>query len=309
MSAILSALSSLDLSGSLGAIENGTLLGVFLFGIETLQTFHYYRHFPQDSNRLKAVVGFVWVLELGHTISTWHTLYSQTVAFYGRPGEILSPPLSEEITIIFAALVYTVVQFFFANRVRVLSGHWYIMPLVCILGLLRCMGYAGIVALLLRYSPVTLALEWHWLITTTLSLDLSVDLFITASLCSCLWNMRSYESNRTRTIVEILILWAIESTILTSTASVIQIILFMTRNDLTWAGFFVIQTKLFSNAMLAMLNGRKRFRVPERPNGNIDIDIDIGVESDINFGWPQSQPHRKPEPDTPASTSTISVEV
>jgi hypothetical protein len=31
-------------------------LGIFLFGIETLQTFHYYRHFSQDSNVLKAAV-------------------------------------------------------------------------------------------------------------------------------------------------------------------------------------------------------------------------------------------------------------
>ncbi|KAJ7259175.1 hypothetical protein B0H12DRAFT_1232157 [Mycena haematopus] len=218
MSAILSALSFLDLSGSLGATENGTLLGVFLFGIETLQTFHYYRHFSQDSNLLKAVVGFVWVLELGHTISAWHAvsaLYSQTVTFYGQPGHIISPPLSEETTIVFAAVVYTVVQSFFANRVRVLSGQWYVMALACVLGLLRLIGYVSIVVLLLHFSRVTSALEWHWLITTALSLNLGVDLLITASLCYCLWNMRSCESKRTRTMVEILILWAIESTILT----------------------------------------------------------------------------------------------
>ncbi|KAJ7861917.1 hypothetical protein B0H13DRAFT_2354910 [Mycena leptocephala] len=262
MSAIPSTLSFLDVSGSLGALENGTLLGIFLFGIETLQTFHYYRHFSQDSNLLKAAVGFVWILELGHTISAWHALYSQTITFYGQPGHILSPAVSEETTIIFAALIYTVVQVsppyiytvvqtFFANRVRVLSGQWYIMALACVLGLLRFVGHAGIVALLLHYSRVTIVLEWRWLVTASLSLDLSVDLLITASLCYCLWNMRSCESKRTRTMVDTLILWAIESTILTSAASVIQIILFMTRNDLVWEGVFVIQAKLFSNAMLA----------------------------------------------------------
>ncbi|KAJ7856223.1 hypothetical protein B0H14DRAFT_2753192 [Mycena olivaceomarginata] len=71
MSAIPSDLSFPYLSGTLGATEKGTLLGVFLFGIETLQTFHYYRHLSQDSNLLKAVVGFVWLLELGHMISAW----------------------------------------------------------------------------------------------------------------------------------------------------------------------------------------------------------------------------------------------
>ncbi|KAJ7712004.1 hypothetical protein B0H14DRAFT_690220 [Mycena olivaceomarginata] len=61
-------------------------------------------------------------------------------------------------------------------------------------------------------------------------------------------------------MVDTLILWAIESTILTSAGSFIQIILFLTRTDLIWAGVFLVQSKLFSNAMLASLNGRQRFR-------------------------------------------------
>jgi hypothetical protein len=45
-----------DLNGNLGALEIGIVLGVFLFGIETLQTFNYYKRFPKDSNLLKATV-------------------------------------------------------------------------------------------------------------------------------------------------------------------------------------------------------------------------------------------------------------
>jgi hypothetical protein len=48
--------SPFNLNGSLGALEIGIVLGVFLFGIETLQTFNYYRRFPKDSNLLKATV-------------------------------------------------------------------------------------------------------------------------------------------------------------------------------------------------------------------------------------------------------------
>ncbi|KAJ7248658.1 hypothetical protein C8J57DRAFT_715118 [Mycena rebaudengoi] len=274
MAAIPSTLSFRDLSASLGAIENGTLLGVFLFGIETLQTFHYYRNFSQDSKLLKAVVGVVWVLELGNTISAWHALYSQTITFYGQPDHILISPVSEQTIVIFAAPVYTIVQTFFANRVRVLSGQWYIMALACVLGLLRLIGHMGIVGVLLHYSHLTIVLQWRWLVTTTLSLDLTVDLLTTASLCYCLWNMRSCESKRTRTIVDTLILWAVESTILTSAASVLQIILFITRDDLVWAGVFMIQAKLFSNALLASLNGRKRFR--EFPKIDVVSDITCG---------------------------------
>ncbi|KAJ7194019.1 hypothetical protein GGX14DRAFT_700984 [Mycena pura] len=202
-------LSLFDLDANLGALEIGTVLGAFLFGIETLQTFNYYKQFPKDSHILKAAVGFVWILELGHTISALHAIYLQTITFYGQPGHVLSPPLSEEATILFAAVIYTVVQTFFANRVRVLSGQWYTMALACVLGLMRFVAHVCIAALALKYMEIAVILERRWLVTTSLSLDLSVDILITVSLCFCLWNMRSCESKRTRSMVDTLILWAI----------------------------------------------------------------------------------------------------
>jgi hypothetical protein len=80
--------------------------------------------------------------------------------------------------------------------VRVLSGQWYIMALACVLGLLRFAGHISIGALLLHYSRISIIFEWRWLVSATLSLDLSVDILITASLCVCLWNMRSIDSKR-----------------------------------------------------------------------------------------------------------------
>ncbi|KAJ7788991.1 hypothetical protein B0H14DRAFT_251192 [Mycena olivaceomarginata] len=245
-------LSLFDLNGNLGALEIGSV------------------RFPKDSNLLKAAVAFVWVLELGHTISALH-LYLQTITFYGQPSHVL-------------------IQTFFANRVRVLSGQWYIMALACVLGLLRFVGHMSIAALLLKYVRATIILEWRWLVTTSLSLDLSVDILITASLCFCLWNMRSCESKRTRSMVDTLILWAIESTILTSAGSVIQIILFLTRTDLIWAGVFLVQSKLFSNAMLAS----QRFRECTTVNVS-DIDFCLShprSKTDtmaISFGGVRSQ--------------------
>ncbi|KAJ7777013.1 hypothetical protein B0H16DRAFT_1504051 [Mycena metata] len=248
-----------DLNGSLGAIEVGAVAGTFLFGIMTLQTFHYYRNFPADSKLLKVIVGLVWSFELGHTMSCLHALYSQTVTFYGSPSHVLSPPPSEDITVLFAALIYTIVQIFFANRVRILSGRPYIMTIACILGLLRLVGHMAILALLLRYIRVTILLEWRWLVITSLSLDLSMDILITASLCYYFWRIRS-EHARMRSTVDTLMLWTCESTLMTSATSILQMILFLTRTDLVWVGVFVFQAKIFSNAMLASLNGRERFR-------------------------------------------------
>ncbi|KAJ6536387.1 hypothetical protein B0H19DRAFT_1183343 [Mycena capillaripes] len=258
-------------NGSLGATEIGSVVGAFLFGIETLQTYSYYRDF-QDSLLLRFTVAVVWLLELGHTVSAWHALYSQTVTFYGQPGYISSPPYSEELTILFAAILYAVVQAFFANRARTLSKNWQIMAVATSLSVLRFIATMSVLALLLQYRRVSILLEWRWLVSTALALGLSVDILITSFMCYFLQKLRSSESERTRTMVETLIIWSIESTILTSATSIMQIILFLTRTDLVWSFFFIIQTKLFSNSMLASLNGRRRFR-----------DSDQGLSEVIHF--------------------------
>ncbi|KAJ6554755.1 hypothetical protein B0H19DRAFT_1377487 [Mycena capillaripes] len=146
------------LDGTLGAMEIGAILGTFLFGIETLQTFNYYRRFPEDSQLLKATVAVIWfdsfniskatsnrpdhpgVLNSSIQFAGWtQWIYSMTVTFYGRPASqhILSPPHTLNITILLSAPIHALVQLFFGNRIRILSGHWHIMVLCLFLTLLR----------------------------------------------------------------------------------------------------------------------------------------------------------------------------
>jgi len=50
----------------------------------------------------------------------------------------------------------------------------------------------------------------------------------------------------------------LESTIIKSVPNILQLILFLTRKDLLWIIFYFMKASLFSNSMLASLNGRKR---------------------------------------------------
>ncbi|KAJ7697497.1 hypothetical protein B0H14DRAFT_3529336 [Mycena olivaceomarginata] len=107
------------------------------------------------------------------------------------------------------------------------------MAVPCSLSVLRFIANMGSMTLLLHYARVSILLEWRWLVWTALSFGLAVDMLIMVSMCYFLQKMR----------------WSTESTRW-----------FTTRTDLVWATFFIIQAKLFSNSMLASLNGRARFR-------------------------------------------------
>ncbi|KAJ6498122.1 hypothetical protein C8R47DRAFT_1212446 [Mycena vitilis] len=75
----------MSMDGTLGALEIGSTGSVFLFGILTVQVYIYQRTYSADSRFIKALVGAVWMLELGHTITTNHAVYYMTITAFGRP--------------------------------------------------------------------------------------------------------------------------------------------------------------------------------------------------------------------------------
>lgn len=46
----------LNVNATLGALEVGVLVSVFLFGMVTVQTYSYYRKFPRDMDWIKILV-------------------------------------------------------------------------------------------------------------------------------------------------------------------------------------------------------------------------------------------------------------
>ncbi|KAJ7124168.1 hypothetical protein C8R44DRAFT_980589 [Mycena epipterygia] len=251
-----------SLDGTLGNLEIGLVLATFLYGIQTLQTFNYYRQYPEDGVRLKILVAVVWFLELGHTICGCHALYILTITFYGQPQHIMiDPPLSLIFTLLFHAGITFAVQTFFAFRVAMLSRRWSTTIVCCFLNLLRLTCFLVIFAKLCRRPNLSLLVtEFRWMVIAAVSISPIVDVNIATALVYYLWRARNSHYKQTTRMVDTIIVWTVETTILTSLSSILDLIFFLTRPNLSWIIFFLIQAKLFSNSMLASLNGRRRFR-------------------------------------------------
>ncbi|KAJ6599994.1 hypothetical protein DFH09DRAFT_1271530 [Mycena vulgaris] len=267
--------------GSLGLAEIVLVLATFLYDIETLQTYNYYREYPKDSRGLKTLVAVIWLLELAHMICACHATYS--ITFYGQPEHILNPPLSLVFAIITQAAIYFIVQTFFSFRARMLSKRWSMAILGCILNTLRLLFNVGLfVELWKRPEWAFLVTDLRWIMITVSSIGPSVDILIATSFCYYLWHYKNSEFKQTSRMVDTLIIWTVETTAITTLSGALQLILFLTRNDLTWLFFWVVQAKckilfhifsliktcqtVFANSMLASLNGRNRFRsTPDRP--------------------------------------------
>ncbi|KAJ6525899.1 hypothetical protein DFH09DRAFT_1188152 [Mycena vulgaris] len=257
------------LDGTLGAMEIGTAVATFLFGILTLQTFNYYREFSKDSILIKGTIALIWLFELGHTICSLHSIYWITITTYSRPPNsfIVKPPQSLIVSL-FSAGIDAVVQIFFGNRIRVLSGRPHVFFLCLAMAALRFICDIALVSTIWVFNAGFTVLESkvHWVMITASTVGPAADIVIALAMCYYLWELREsgLRFNRTRTMVDTLMIWTVETTLVTGVSGIMQLILFLTRTDLAFMFFYLIQPKLFSNSMLAVLNGRSRFRTADQ---------------------------------------------
>lgn len=245
------------LDGTLGAVEIGLVVSTLLFGVETLQTFHYYRHFRGDFSALKTLVAVVWWLEIGHSICGWHSLYSMTVTFYGQPQHILDPPISLAVLPVFSSVLITLVQGFFCMRIGRLSGSWSLARMCFLFSTIPFVLTLTTVAMYHNSKAGLVVFQTglgRVLLVVTTALQPPAHVLIAGALCYQLWRFRAPNlSVNVHTIVDRLIIWTVETTLITCMVSLGDLIMILTRQNLAWMAFYLVQSKLLSNTMMASL--------------------------------------------------------
>ncbi|KAJ6581972.1 hypothetical protein B0H19DRAFT_1252126 [Mycena capillaripes] len=111
-----------------------------------------------------------------------------------------------------------------------------------------------------QFNLLTTKLNWEVILVS--SIGPAVNITVAASLVFYLWHRRRTDFHQTNRMVDTIIIWTVETTLLTTVSGALQLVLFLTHRDdcVPWIAVFLIQAKLFSNSMLASLNARTRFR-------------------------------------------------
>jgi len=252
----------LNLNPTLGALEIGYAISTFLFGVTTVQAYLYYHHFADDPPKTKTLVTAVWLLELAHAISVSHGLYMETIIQYGEPEKLIKLPFGYDSCLFFSSGIALLAQCFFARRVWIVTESKF-LPIICyVMASLRFIG--SILLAVEAYQMVTLKEyqdKWEWLITFVLVDGACVDVIIASSLCYNLISHRSSVTVRTVRLLDQLIMWTIQTGLVTSLAAVAMTICFFTmKNNFVWLGVYMFLSRLFSNSLLASLNARSNLR-------------------------------------------------
>ncbi|KAJ7306809.1 hypothetical protein DFH08DRAFT_901788 [Mycena albidolilacea] len=240
---------------TIGAFLIGVLVSYVLVGVVTAQTYIYYCWFPDDSSKLKALRASVSRLcDIIHGLCIGHGLYVYTICDYRHPDRIFGGPSpSIGTAILFCAIISTCgtqiayvlylapllmrsVQAFFGFRIYAFSRKLYIPILIWIMTFLRLLaGFGGLISGLRMASLVALHKQRLWLSEVAWSISAATDLTIAATLVFYLHQQRKKSgqedpellliprSPRTAVLVDKLILWTIETGVLTSLSSIVAL--------------------------------------------------------------------------------------
>ncbi|KAJ7929515.1 hypothetical protein B0H13DRAFT_2652309 [Mycena leptocephala] len=136
-SVVLSRASLIPLDNTVGAWLIGLIVSSVMFGVTCLQVYLYFtKYCSRDTVFLKSFraysikVALLMALDILHLALMSHSLYSATVTNFGDYVELGQAPWSLLAEVFVGVLLATLVQFFYAYRIYILSEKSLVFPVI-----------------------------------------------------------------------------------------------------------------------------------------------------------------------------------
>jgi hypothetical protein len=270
--ALQNALPPFNVYTMIAPVVLGALINACLFGCLVVQTYVYYANFPNDHRAMKLTVAAVLASQIAHVICVSATLWNAVVSGYGNPLTLLIFPLGADAVILFTAITGGLVESSFAFRLWKLSKSLP-LPLIslalCLLT--QSIALAMTVKAFVMTSLVTFATDENILITLSFTSRLVCELTLTQSMVWYLRKQRSSTFSRTTTKIDRMVLWTLETGLITSLVVVFIMSFFLAmKQNYIWIGMYAILATVNANSLLASLNGRLIIR--SVPNDSFNMN-------------------------------------
>ncbi|EJD37824.1 hypothetical protein AURDEDRAFT_187930 [Auricularia subglabra TFB-10046 SS5] len=273
MSAPVSPFADFDFDTSFGALQIGTMLSMMLLGIALLQTWNYFRDFPGDSTRLKAMVGIVFFVDVLHSIFLVHAVYQYTIRGFLDFSILNRVVWSIDATLTAEAIIIVVVQCYYGLRVLRVTGSHILAGIIWLLALARMALTIAFDVTAIRDGSLNVVRTkaFRWQAVSELAIAALTDICIASVLCIALLRRRT-GFERSDQLISNIVTFTVASGLLTSIVSIVQFVTYLTLpGKFVWLACFSISSKLFTNSLLASLNQRVQHRRALLPTGQSGI--------------------------------------
>ncbi|GLB41510.1 hypothetical protein LshimejAT787_1001100 [Lyophyllum shimeji] len=248
------------LHNTFGAAFIGVVVAAVLHGVSCVQAWYYYTH-QKDTWPIKILVGAVMTFDTIHQILISHTVYTYVITNYDNPAHLGNLVWSLLVEVLFNGFTAVLVQGFLTVRVWRLSNRniWLTGAVIALVaGEFGCVIAFGVLSLHFRTFVELQTLKSLSITVNTLAA--AGDVLIAAILCTLLHRSRT-GFHRSDTMINKLILFAVNTGVLTSLCAVASLISIVVAGDtFLYIAFFFCIGRLYSNSLLATLNARKMIR-------------------------------------------------
>ncbi|KAJ7470759.1 hypothetical protein FB451DRAFT_1252198 [Mycena latifolia] len=277
-----------------GAGIIGSWFGAAMFGLTTSQVFFYFTEYPKDSVNLKILVSVVWFLNALQAIFMCFTVYHYLISsafnlpLLSQMIWSMSTSLMMHLMVALLVMIYFVAIIFNAASGAILR--WGLIALCAVaVSLHAAFGIETVVDLYKARTFFDLHQYSNIAFLPMTATQVGADIIIAASLCLVLRGRRS-EFRRTKSIVNTLMIYAINRCLLTAAAALVELLALALQPDKMWyvgAEFTIVG--LYTNAFLASLNSRHRIR--DGASGSSDYQLS-NIHSELSAPGEVSRPVR-----------------
>jgi hypothetical protein len=218
-------------------------------------------------------VYFVFLVEILQLVMMNHTTWNILVTGYGRPERIGQTPWSSAATPVLNGIISSTVQLFFAWRIYIIKKHPIVHSIAVGIALVALMQLGASATVTAKFSlldrhPETLeslkntVIVW---LAGSLACDVSIAVTMVILLAR---SKRLTPFRKTETLINGLIFNAVETGTVTTIFALLELVLYLKYPDnFIHVSFEFILGRVFSNVLLATLNGRRRLSGSENDFG------------------------------------------
>ncbi|ESK85207.1 hypothetical protein Moror_11031 [Moniliophthora roreri MCA 2997] len=235
-----------------------------LYGVALILVAQYFRSYCTGDNvMIRATVGLLCVISTVHIAFLSHQIYTDFVIWFNKPERLDHIPFSASAMLLAIHLTAFTAQMFFISRIWILAKKarfWYTAP-VLILALLQVsLGIAQTIVVTETGLFSRLAITVLRIRSTQAASAAACDISITFVLCFLLNQGRS-SSRRTNSMIDDMILYAINRGTATSVAALIQLLLFVGKPGTFFFMIFLLPIcQLYVISVVSMLMSRQSLR-------------------------------------------------
>ncbi|PBK82200.1 hypothetical protein ARMGADRAFT_1019784, partial [Armillaria gallica] len=235
----------------------GLFLACILYGIMLLQCFGFWTHFSKDRMWLKCYVGLLLLVDTLSTIFAMWWIYNMLINNFANLNALANADWLLAADPALVGITGTCCQLFFAWRIKVLTGKWWLTSIVTALSIISGLAAIGSgiavswvvkLAEFDKFQPVGCL----WLATTAV-----VDILITAIMTVNL-NQRRTGFRATEKLLNKIVRATVANGLLTTVCAVLELSVYVGKPQTGLHIFFsFVLPKLYCNSVLSSLNARK----------------------------------------------------